>query len=710
MTGELITTGVTFGAGRNSINDAFSGTAQFNNITLDSGANLIGGVGGGIISSGGTDLYNVFLTSATDATTASNGLTKTGDNITLGGVLTASTEIGLSGLNLSLIGGNVGINTTPSTSFDISGLTSIRGQVGSDTLSPHLEIYHNTQAQPVAQYQHWSSDNISISNGLYWDSGSWRNSDTGSNFQIYKWADAFRFNYGAGGTLGAAATVGGGFALTNAGNLKIGGFTQLGTVTATEKVDIDGNIIIRGTANITGDTMLASSGGTIYSGGTNLYNIFGTGGNLWSASTGANSIISNNGTGNVASGNTSISIGWSNNATGTLATVVGGYGNITTNQYGSIFGGNNNTVTGDRSSIICGENNTVNSWNSFIAGGYYNSAVTGAYSSVIAGLQNIVTGTRSSIIGSSALTNPYDDTVMLTNLRAAENGGVIYSGGTDLYSIFSTGGGSTTAGNGLTKTGDNITFGGTLTGDTSIAIGTNELLIDGGSSGFFMLSGNSAVDNQFVVSNKNSDEDATLVVQKGKALLYGQNSAGSKFSTIQATAGSVPGALIQIFNGLAVSSMLIQESAMTISDNINLRGINYDANYHANYVNRTLVDYEYVNNHVASAVTVNSTYDYGTQGMLIDWDVLNESTSAKVILSGNVTLNVLNASSGDFGTLKITQDGVGSRTLTLGAGTHRVANGGSGAITLTSTAGAVDVITFFYDGSEFNWSAGYNYT
>lgn len=62
MKGELIPTGVTFGVGRNSINDQFSGTGEFNNIILDSGANFSGGSGGGIIFSAGTDLYDIFNT------------------------------------------------------------------------------------------------------------------------------------------------------------------------------------------------------------------------------------------------------------------------------------------------------------------------------------------------------------------------------------------------------------------------------------------------------------------------------------------------------------------------------------------------------------------------------------------------------------------------------------------------------------------------
>ena len=322
-------------------------------------------------------------------------------------------------------------------------------------------------------------------------------------------------------------------------------------------------------------------------------------------------------------------------------------------------------------------------------------------------------------VGRIALNNAFSGTAEFNNIildsganfSGGTGGGVIYSGGTDLYNIFSTGGGgSTTAGNGLTKTGDNITLGGTLTGNTLIDIGhLNEFLIEGGSSGKFVLSGDSSVDGQFIISNKFSNEVSSLIVQYGGASLGGENSSGTVSSLIKANSGSAPGALMQIFNGLASSSMLIQESAMTISDNINLRGINYDANYHGNYVNRTLVDYEYVNNHVASAVTANSTHNFGTSGGTVNWDI-NNSSNAKITLSSNLTLNISNVSSGDFGTLKITQDGVGSHTITLGTGTHQVVNSGNGSITLTANANAVDVITFFYDGTEFLWSVGNDYT
>ena len=71
MIGELIPTGVTFGTGRISVNDQFSGTAEFNYVEVS--GNLSAGTGG-VIYSGGTDLYSIFSTgSDADYWTAGTG-------------------------------------------------------------------------------------------------------------------------------------------------------------------------------------------------------------------------------------------------------------------------------------------------------------------------------------------------------------------------------------------------------------------------------------------------------------------------------------------------------------------------------------------------------------------------------------------------------------------------------------------------------------
>jgi len=64
--------------------------------------------------------------------------------------------------------------------------------------------------------------------------------------------------------------------------------------------------------------------------------------------------------------------------------------------------------------------------------------------------------------------------------------------------------------------------------------------------------------------------------------------------------------------------------------------------------------------------------------------------------AGNVTIaNPLNATLGNVLTLKIVQDGVGSRTITWGANIKK-------NLTLSVGAAAVDDVKFTYDGTNFN--------
>jgi len=97
----------------------------------------------------------------------------------------------------------------------------------------------------------------------------------------------------------------------------------------------------------------------------------------------------------------------------------------------------------------------------------------------------------------------------------------------------------------------------------------------------------------------------------------------------------------------------------------------------------------------------------------ITWDYSN-GYNAKVTLSGApAAVRVLdeptNVSSGDYGTLMVVQDVVGTKTLTLPA-SFKVVNGGTGAITITATPNAIDVISWVYDGTNFLVSFGLNFT
>ena len=124
-----------------------------------------------------------------------------------------------------------------------------------------------------------------------------------------------------------------------------------------------------------------------------------------------------------------------------------------------------------------------------------------------------------------------------------------------------------------------------------------------------------------------------------------------------------------------------------------------------------------IGNHTISVTGVTggsliNPYNNSGSGSTISWDVSGVSTNYEATLTAATTLNLTNVRNGDFGTIIIKQDSVGSRTLSLGtispSGTHRVANGGGG-ITLTSNPNAIDILTFTYNGSIMFWTVGNDY-
>lgn len=95
-----------------------------------------------------------------------------------------------------------------------------------------------------------------------------------------------------------------------------------------------------------------------------------------------------------------------------------------------------------------------------------------------------------------------------------------------------------------------------------------------------------------------------------------------------------------------------------------------------------------------------------TDQATIVWDV-NDGNFAEVTLTDNRTLALpTNISEGGSYVLKIIQDATGSRTLTFSDPAFMFPYGLHP--TLTTTANAVDIITFFYDGSSLNGITTFN--
>ena len=99
-----------------------------------------------------------------------------------------------------------------------------------------------------------------------------------------------------------------------------------------------------------------------------------------------------------------------------------------------------------------------------------------------------------------------------------------------------------------------------------------------------------------------------------------------------------------------------------------------------------------------TSAKLNYTESTLTDGSTVSWDVSTEDV-AKVTLAGNRTLAApTNATTGQFISLLIIQDGTGSRTLTWNAAYEFAADT---APTLTTTAAKGDLFVFRYNGSKW---------
>lgn len=106
---------------------------------------------------------------------------------------------------------------------------------------------------------------------------------------------------------------------------------------------------------------------------------------------------------------------------------------------------------------------------------------------------------------------------------------------------------------------------------------------------------------------------------------------------------------------------------------------------------------------------VASTKQTVTYGTTTTWN-WNAGTNAEVTLTGNITtFTITNAVPGTYATIRMIQDGTGSRLLSALPTGSKVFNGGAGVITLSTAASSIDLLTVFYDGTNYYWNYAKNY-
>ena len=105
-----------------------------------------------------------------------------------------------------------------------------------------------------------------------------------------------------------------------------------------------------------------------------------------------------------------------------------------------------------------------------------------------------------------------------------------------------------------------------------------------------------------------------------------------------------------------------------------------------------------------------STPQVLTDGSTVVWNP-TLGLNASVTLAGNRNLTFLSTPiAGAYGTLVVTQDASGGRTLNLPSAANKVLGSTSTTtIALSTAAGAKDIVNFYYDGTNYFWNVGQGY-
>lgn len=153
--------------------------------------------------------------------------------------------------------GNVGIGTPTIPHGGVGrAIFAIDGPDAS-AVGPHVQFTTDADDYPLLQTLNHQHDNVALNFDSYFD-GSWRSSDAGSNFQIYKLQDLLRFRYDSGIAQGAELTWNEGIAMDTGGHVGIGTSVPIRLTdiydnmdnSAVEPNDYTGGLMVRNVATI----------------------------------------------------------------------------------------------------------------------------------------------------------------------------------------------------------------------------------------------------------------------------------------------------------------------------------------------------------------------------------------------------------------------------------------------------------------------------
>ena len=224
------------------------------------------------------------------------------------------------------------------------------------------------------------------------------------------------------------------------------------------------------------------------------------------------------------------------------------------------------------------------------------------------------------------------------------------------------------------------------TAPTGVTNGIIALNIYGGSAGPNVASAPGIVFNRFR-GNRDSNLSLQPNDQTGRIIFLAANGSGGIYNgkVAQITA-YVDGSYV------ANTANVPQGMTMTVCDNTN----SYTHNFYSNSAVTFAGNVNY-NGNLNLTKFKETLYDMGSVSGSITPD-LNNGSIQYMTLNGNITLDtVANSTVGSSFTLRLSQGGSGNYTLTANTNWKFA----SSFKTLSTTSGALDVISVFYDGSYY---------
>jgi hypothetical protein len=203
-----------------------------------------------------------------------------------------------------------------------------------------------------------------------------------------------------------------------------------------------------------------------------------------------------------------------------------------------------------------------------------------------------------------------------------------------------------------------------------------------------------------ITSNINSIASEVLMARAAELTLT--NNLASNTSSISTITSSINNLNTNVVSNISSINSLNTTITAATSSNTLSTIVKRDAsgNFSAGTINATSI------NAPIYASTPQSLIDATT----ISWNP-TLGLNASVTLAGNRTLSFSSTPvAGSYGTLVVTQDATGGRTLILPSTTNLILGSSSTTnITLSTAASAKDILNFYYDGTNCYWNIGQGY-